>query len=96
MLEIPKHVNMFELLGEFLNVPEELYTAVEKFVSVMYGRPKMKDIITVQYDIFCEKFKCKSRDDLLSYDGADLSLHPPCRSSLQLKTDRANFQAYIW
>lgn len=60
----------------------------------MYGRPSYNDVNQLRCDVFKEKFKPSS--GLRTADGSDLSLLPPCRTSLRLHIARANYQCYIW
>ena len=43
-----------------------------------------------------KKFSPKQGMLLSCYDGVDLSLLPPCRSSLKMHIRRANYQCLIW
>ena len=42
------------------------------------------------------RFHSKGAKLVFEKDNADLSLLPPCHSSLELHIDRANYQTYIW
>ena len=67
---------------------------LEHFVCCLYGRPKSKSINKTRYDLLRQKFDVgRQRGPLLSnYNGTDLSLLPPCKSSLKMHMQRANYQ----
>jgi len=63
----------------------------------MYGKPKDSDVNKVRYDIFSSRYGAKTDSSSFAIAGGiDLSLLPPCRSSLALQAARANYVAYLW
>jgi hypothetical protein len=87
---------VFSALRKSASVSNDLHVALEKFVCTMYGKPNYTDINKLRYDLFTERFQSKSQCVLSNYDGIDLSLLPPCRTSLHMHVLRANYQALIW
>ena len=87
---------IFGALGNSSHISSELLSNFERFVCAMYGKKTYSDINKVRYKLFKLKFHPKLRGILSTGDGADLSLLPPCRSSLKMHIYRANYQALIW
>lgn len=84
----------FHQLGESLeNVSSEMLCNLQKYVCCMHGRPKMEDVNKVRSVMFQSRY---SKDLNGSNIGIDLSLLPPCASSLHLHILRANYQCYVW
>lgn len=87
---------MFGLLGDQSEVSGQLISGLERFVCAMYGKSTTSEINKVRYELFKQKFNPKSSSKLSSGDGVDLSLLPPCQSSLKMHINRANYQALLW
>ena len=85
----PQHLELFGNLGEEIQASEEVLLSLEKFVCKMYGEKSMTDVNTTRSKIFWKKLK---KDDKV----VDLSLLPPCCSSLRRHSLRANFVARMW
>ena len=82
----PKFIEVFASLGSSWNLQDEVYDGLEEYR--LYGYKK-KDVNYVRHQLF----ECTySREDKI----IDLSLLPPCRSSLRLHSLRANAVAKIW
>jgi len=88
MLESDDFVNAFAELGNSWDVPEPLLVSIEKYVCHLYSSKKSK-INESRFKIFEEK-QNKSKQS------TDLSILPPCESTLRLHTNRANHVARIW
>ena len=67
------------------------------FLCCLYGKPKISDPNIVRYEIFKSQYEPKSEKNSFSiHNGIDMSLLPPCVSSLRLHSLRANYQTFIW
>lgn len=93
------YVNAFKKLGELEEVPDDVVDALEKFTCSMYGFKTTKkwhpSINNCRYQKFIQRFTAKT--SLLNTDiGVDISLLPPCHSSLHLHIRRCNYQVAIW
>ena len=70
---------------------------LQQFVCYMYGKTSHTDTNKVRYDIFTARYESKTEKNAFSiHNGIDLSLLPPCQSSLYMHCLRANYQSYIW
>ena len=74
----------------------DILESLEHFVCCLYNRPKVKDINQLRFDLLKEKFDTAKGPVLSCYNGTDLSLLPPCRSSLYMHIKRADFQVEVW
>ena len=79
----------FSQLGVDNRINEDLVASLEKFVCRLYGEKRLTCINSTRKKIFWRNF---SRDERIT----DLSLLPPCKSSLLLHISRANYVARIW
>ena len=79
----------FEQLGTELEPSEQLTNHIEEFVCKLYGEKKVKEVNQARRNIFWRTLKKKKKV-------IDLSLLPPCRSSLLHHLKRANYVAYSW
>ena len=84
----PKFVDVFASLGSSWSPQDEIYDGLEEYVCRLYGCKK-KDVNYVRHQLFQHTY---SREDKI----IDLSLLPPCRSSLRLHSLRADVVAKIW
>ena len=82
-----KFVEVFASLGCFWNFQDNVFNGLEEYVCYLYGFRK-KDINHVCHELFQRTY---SRDKI-----KDLSLLPPCQSTLKLHPSRANVVAKIW
>lgn len=93
------YVDAFQKLGELDEVPDDVIEVLEEFACLMYGFKSTKKcsptINNCRYQKFMQRFSAKK--GVLSTDaGVDISLLPPCKSSLSLHIRRCNYQAAIW
>lgn len=86
----------FESLACHKDIPQTTYDELEHFVCCMYGKSGYTEVNKLRYDMFKQKFQPKNGQPLSSSDGIDLSLLPPCKTSLHMHIQRSNHQAYIW
>ena len=92
----PSHTKAFGSLG-YTDTGVGIHQTMESFVCCLYGRPKYSDVNKLRYDLCLEKFQTGGGSGPLSgSSGTDLSLLPPCKASLKLHTERANYQTLIW
>ena len=85
----PHLFDSFALLGTQLEVGDALLDSISEFVCRLYGEKKTKDVNQARRNIFWRALKNKKKI-------IDLSLLPPCRSSLAFHTRRANYLSHIW
>ena len=91
-------LRVFLQLGRQADVDDDMFEALERFTCLVYNnttRATTGDINKLRLDKFLERYSAKN-DILSTYDGVDLSLLPPCRYSLRMHAERANYQALIW
>ena len=99
MLKNSIHIQtIFKTLGNEPHTSEETRKELQKFTCRIYGSSLISDIDSLRYLKAKERFRLhgKGRKLLFEKDNADLSLLPPCNSSLQLHIDRANYQTLVW
>jgi len=90
-------ISAFLHLGLSASVDEDTLLGIEHFVCGMYGRPTYKDINKLRHELFVSRYDVKTSGKTFSIpEGVDLSMLPPCRSSLQLHIKRANYVAHLW
>jgi len=94
----PECFPMFHEMGSTPDViTETMLNAAEHFVCCMYGHPSYNDVNMLRFEIFKSRFESNTTNDKVSFaDGIDFSLIPPCRESLRMHVQRANYQTYIW
>ena len=82
---------VFCRIGSDIVIQDADIKLLEKFVCKMYhpNKPFYDDIV------FIKKIQPKSLHALSSTDGIDLSLLPPCRSTLKMHIVRSNYQSLI-
>jgi len=74
-----------------------LLKALERFVCCLYGYAGYADVNKVRSDIFQSRYSAKSSKlSFSNQTGIDLSLLPPCKSSLRMHCLRVNFQSHVW
>jgi len=79
------------------NLHRVTFSALEAFVCAMYGKPLHCSVNEVRCDIFRSRFEVKPHQTSFSLQkGVDISLLPPCRTSLQKHCQRVNYQTFIW
>jgi len=90
-------VELFNSFGSSEHVTDASFAKLEQFVCHMYRHPTYRNVDELRCDIFKSRYQAKLSKDKLSFTaGIDLSLLPPCRSSLRLHCERANYQTMIW
>jgi len=65
----------------------------------MYGKPSSSNVNDVRYEIFKSRFDLRPSTKSLvvaTHSDVDLSLIPPCRSSLRKHCQCVNYQAFVW
>ena len=90
--------NVFQRLGSTLDsLNDKDLQDLQHFVCCMYGNPKCIETNKLRYDIFKSRYDSKSTiDSCFINNGIDLSLLPPCHSSLCMHYLRVNYQTFIW
>ena len=81
--KFPEFLSCLVDLGKSWIVTDELVNDLIRFVCALYGK-FMDDIDLLRYQLFLAK------------NGKDPEALPPCRSSLTLHIQRANYQACTW
>jgi len=90
-------VEVFESLGKSIVLMPSVMADLEWYVCAVYGKPKYTDVNKMRYDLFKARYQPNATNKRLGQDdGIDLSLLPPCRSSLKMHALRANYVAYTW
>ena len=90
-----EYLDVFLSLGKTLELTESVLTKLEEFVCKLYGKSNMKDINSLRYSKFLERFRAKPGMLLSTYNGIYMSLLPPCRDCLKMHIKRVNYQALI-
>ena len=83
-----KFVNTFIALGSTWNIAENTMEDLEEYVCLLYGCCQ-RNVNAVRKKLFDNKYLNQNKV-------MDISLLPPCRSSLRLHILRANVVARIW
>jgi len=87
----------FGQLGLSDTVDEDTQKVIEQFVCAIYGKPLYRDVNKLRYDLFKARYQPKSAKKTFMIDeGIDMSLLPPCRSSLKMHIMRTNYVTTIW
>ena len=81
-------LDFFVSLGEG-QVNDALDLAAEKFVCRIYGEKKIESVINLRSKLFWNKLKKYEKF-------SDLSLLPPCSSTLTKHSTRANYLCQLW
>ena len=84
LIQYPQFVSYFFELGRRWVVTEDMVNNYVEFVCSLYRKP-MKGIDLLRYLLYCEKGGKVDPDAL-----------PPCKATLSLHINRANYQAAIW
>eukprot|EP00794_Sanderia_malayensis_P000672 gene671-biopygen976 len=87
--ENEEFLTAFSELGSESTASESLLNCLERFVCRIYGEKRLSLVNEVRKKIFWKNYSGESRI-------TDLSLLPPCQSSLLLHIKRANYVARIW
>ena len=83
-----KFTEMFVQLGNQWRIDGALQALLEEYVCALFMKGK-RDINEVRYEMFKNIYEKKGRIQ-------DLSLLPPCRESLNLRSQRCNYIAKVW
>ena len=92
-------MDMFHKLGSDADrVDSDVYQTLEHFVCAMYGHSKFRSSSLVRSLLFQSRYQVALPKSLsaASANGIDVSLLPPCPSTLWKHCLRANYQAFIW
>jgi hypothetical protein len=81
-------VTAFQEMGNGWTLSENSIDSFEKFVCKLYGSKKIR-VNDAHYELFQKKYVKENKV-------IDLSLLPPCRSSLILHLNRCNYVACMW
>lgn len=88
-------LSVFHDVGESDCLQEKTIDGLEKFTCMMYGS-ESSTINQVRFLKARERFHVSKNQLFSEHDNADLSLLPPCRSSLVLHIQRVHYQTLIW
>ena len=96
LIKNSQYLKVFDSIGVQSNLTQDQYDEIEAFTCLLYGtKSGVTDINKLRYTMFMTRYSPSTK--LLSLDsGIDLSLLPPCRSSLKMHIARTNYQALIW
>ena len=83
-----RFVNTFSLLGQVWELDEQIFVNLEEYVCHLYGY-RQKNVNDVRKKLFDKKYVRQGKT-------IDISLLPPCQSSLRLHILRSNIIAKIW
>lgn len=83
-------------LGTNSEVTQDQFHELEAFTCLLYGsKAVLADINRLRFVMFTTRYT-PNRQLLSAESGVDLSLLPPCQSSLQMHIKRVNFQCMVW
>ena len=82
------YIDVFARLGCQTDVPQDVCDKLEEYVCVLYGDKRCQSVNESRSTIFWRQI---DKDKV-----PDLSILPPCKSSLQKHIQRANYVARIW
>ena len=83
-----RFVNTFSLLWQVWELDEQIFVSLEEYVCHLYGY-RQKNVNDVRKRLFDKKYVRQGK-------AIDISLLPPCQSSLRLHILRSNIIAKIW
>ena len=78
----------FKMIGSNWELTEDLMNTMETFVCKLYGSKKSR-VNEARYELFHKKYAKQNKV-------VNLSLLPPCKSTLEKHLQRANYVARIW
>lgn len=85
-----------ELGNDSPRISQEDCQALEKFICVLYGKPKLTSVDEVCFVVFCDKYKPHDEQKpLQNIKSCDESLFSPCQSVLRQKILQANYVASL-
>ncbi|XP_057306368.1 uncharacterized protein LOC130644684 [Hydractinia symbiolongicarpus] len=89
--------DVFKQLGTNLDVTDDAFATLEKFVCSMYGKRNLSSVDEARLVMFLEKYKPKGENEAIScvkkFDGSSL---PPCLRVLRQKIYRTKYVAQLW
>ena len=88
MLKENQFIQCFGELGNSWNLSDEIKNALELYVCKLFSSKK-KTVNDVRLEMFTKKHNHQNKV-------IDLSVLPPCQSSLFLHIERANYVAAMW
>ena len=86
---ISRFLDLFSTIGTNCNLTNDQLQGLEHFICTTFGKKRLHSVNEARRQIFWEKLQ---KDNKI----IDLSLLPPCQSSLELHCKRANFVAKMW
>ena len=97
LLKHKDFIDVFLELGSSDDLKDTTFVKLEEFTCLLYKKRLASDddIHKLRYNQFMKKFSPKQGMLLSCYDGVDLSLLPPCRSSLKMHIRKENYQCLI-
>ena len=97
MLKHAFALEAFGFLGESVTVPSEVRNALQRFVCIMYGLPKLSSVDQAREMIFDKKYAPANKNQPFEkIKKVDASSLPPCLNTLVEKINRSNYIAYMW
>ena len=93
----PRYTPSFTSLGTSSDLTDDQFQNLEAFTCLLYGSKSgvNTSINKLRYTMFTTRFTPNGQL-LSSESGIDLSLLPPCASSLRMHIKRVNYQCLIW
>lgn len=93
----PESIEIFTRLGASRHIDDTTLKGLEQFVCSMYGHATYQDVDKLRHQIFQSRYDVSTNTSALNIKtGVDMSMLPPCKSSLQLHCQRSNYVAYVW
>jgi len=87
----PEILPAFHVLGSCVDIEADVFEDLKKSTCLMYGS-KSGDTNSPRHGKFIERLSAKPEELLTGYNGIDMSLLPPCRESLKMHVQRANYR----
>ena len=81
-------VSAFSSLGSTHDICTDVAKTIEKYVCVLYGRSKLKNVNEVRWSIFWDKYNKEKKI-------IELCMLPPCFANFRLHLQRSNYVAFI-
>ena len=89
--------DFFFKFGQNIILPEGVVEEAERFVCMLYGKPKLSKLSEARYALFRMKYApTKYSDPLEKIKGADSSTLPPSPPVLIEKLKHTNYVTYLW
>ena len=84
-----RFLELFSSLGTDVQLNNDQLCSLENFVCVIFGEKRLNSVNDARRKFFWERMEKNNKI-------ADLSLLPPCQSSLAKYSRRSNYIAYMW